>query len=321
MSNFVIDLDKYDRVGKHHFRNRRTGKLYTPRKRNGRIELCRVIVEQPQIIEAEVQLLLPPPRYREEEKNEAPERKIETRRTGRVRTLASPLIIIIVGTFLILSIGTTAVVHHVIQQQQAASTQNASQALQRISQLDPNQYENNSQFETWKDSTCSAASITEAMNSYGGKYVIGQILDTELSLGVITPSLGLVGDAGASINTVANHYGFDTQAMSSLDQAIDTANNGTPVIVDIVPGSAWPYGHFVVMVGGDGSNLKIADSWSTNYQTLERSRFLSWGLGSMRSIFPSRYSLLQGHPTLSVDQINNVLSANNSPASGGGQDI
>ncbi len=39
----------------------------------------------------------------------------------------------------------------------------------------------------------------------------------------------------------------------------------------------------------------------------------------MVAVFPSRYSLLQGHPTLTADQVNAVLSANHSPMAGQGQ--
>jgi hypothetical protein len=43
----------------------------------------------------------------------------------------------------------------------------ASAALVRISQLDPSQYANTSEYQTWAYSACSAAAMTEVLNAYG----------------------------------------------------------------------------------------------------------------------------------------------------------
>src|SRR6202040_2415629 len=150
----------------------------------------------------------------------------------------------------------------------------ATDRLQRIYQLDQGQYDAG-QYGAYSPSACSAASLTEIFNAWGGNYRIATILSTEISEGVISPSLGLVGNAATSITTVAKRFGFDTQSMSSLGQAIDAANSGAPVMVDILPGAAWPNGHFVVIKSGDSTNVTIADSWSTNFQTISRSRFLN----------------------------------------------
>jgi hypothetical protein len=196
------------------------------------------------------------------------------------------------------------------------SSGKATDRLQRISQLDQGQYDAG-QYTAYSPSACSAASLTEAFNAYGASYKINIILGAEISEGVISPSAGLTDLSG--ITKTANRFGFDTQAISGLDQAISTANNGTPVIVDILPGSAWPGGHFLVLKGGSDSEVQIIDSWSTNFQSVSKGRFIGWNLGSMWTILPSRYSLLQGRPTLSSDQVNAVLTASHSPMAGQGQ--
>ena len=81
---------------------------------------------------------------------------------------------------------------------------NASARLVRISQLDPAQYgpPSPAEFNTWAYSACSAASITEVLNAYGGHYRIHDILAVEAKRGDITPQGGLQSDGGVA-DTVA----------------------------------------------------------------------------------------------------------------------
>ena len=67
----------------------------------------------------------------------------------------------------------------------------ASRALVRLSQLDPGQYNSSSEFDTWAYSACSAAAMTEVINSYGHNYRVTDILKVESQIGEITPQLGL----------------------------------------------------------------------------------------------------------------------------------
>lgn len=189
--------------------------------------------------------------------------------------------------------------------------------LTRISQLDRDQY-NSGQFDAYSPSACSAASMAEALNSYGSNYKIGDILSAEISLGVITPSEGLTSTSG--IAQTLGRFGFEAHPISGLDQMIETANSGTPVIADLLPGAAWSGGHFLVIRGGDENNVILADSWSTNYTQVDRQRFLRWNLGQGWAVVPGEYTILRD-PTLSADQVNAILSANGSPAAGEGQDI
>src|ERR1700693_4340042 len=52
----------------------------------------------------------------------------------------------------------------------------SSLTVQRINQLDPAQYQNWQEYETWSLSTCSTASMTEVLNAYGGHYRLTDIL-------------------------------------------------------------------------------------------------------------------------------------------------
>src|SRR5690348_2401051 len=110
----------------------------------------------------------------------------------------------------------------------------ASQALVRLSQLDPAQYNSTADYNLWAYSACSTASMTEVINSYGHHYRIADVLKVEASLKEITPSLGLVEDIGVARTMVK--FGFNTSWGYNLsyDQVVATANRGQPVIV------GWP---------------------------------------------------------------------------------
>lgn len=56
---------------------------------------------------------------------------------------------------------------------------NASQQLTRISQLDPNEYASNAEYNTWAYSACSTASMTEVFDSYGYHYRITDVLSID----------------------------------------------------------------------------------------------------------------------------------------------
>lgn len=151
----------------------------------------------------------------------------------------------------------------------------ASKALKRISQLDPGQYNSGQDYNTWAYSTCSAAAMTEVINSYGHNYRIADILKVEAGLGEITPALGLMEPQGID-HTVAR-FGFNTWWLTkpSLDQVITVANHGHPVIVDFPP-SRWAGGHILVVVGGDSNYVYIADSSSLNMQAFTHTNFLKY---------------------------------------------
>lgn len=190
----------------------------------------------------------------------------------------------------------------------------ASAALSRISQLDCAQYASSSECSAWAYSACSAAAMTEVIDSYGFHYRITDILRQEVAAGAITPAQGLLDDQGIE-RTVAR-FGFTTDwgYHRSLDQIIQVANQGTPVIVAWPP-AKYPGGHLVVVVGGTATMVRIADSSRYDRTTIARAQFLDWWAGYSAIIHPGPYTMV-GKPSLSVAFMNEVLAAYHSPATG-----
>jgi hypothetical protein len=161
----------------------------------------------------------------------------------------------------------------------------ASQQLTRISQLDPNEYASNAEFNTWAYSACSTASMTEVFNSYGYHYRITDVLRIESQIGAITPDLGLVDPGG--IASTATKFGFKTQWGNdgSLDQIIAIANSGKPVIVGFPP-DRYEGGHLLVVIGGDSNNVLLADTSLWNRHEISRGQFSQWWGGFYAVVTP-----------------------------------
>lgn len=153
----------------------------------------------------------------------------------------------------------------------------ASQHLLRLGQLDPAQYQSTQEYNTWAYSACSAASMTEVINSYGHHYRITNILGVESSIHEITPEEGLLEESG--IQHTGAKFGFKTTwgHNLSLNQVIAAANSGTPVIVSFPP-ARFPGGHILVVRGGDSNYVYLADSSRLNWTRLTHARFMQlWG--------------------------------------------
>lgn len=162
---------------------------------------------------------------------------------------------------------------------------NASQQLVRVSQLDPAQYNSPEEYNTWAYSACSAASMTEVFNAYGHSYRVTDILRVEAQIGEITPSLGLLRPEG--IEHTAAQYGFKTTWGNAwtLDQVIETANHGNPVIVSFPP-DRYDGGHILVVTGGNSTSVFLADSSLWNRHALSRAQFLQWWEGFAAVVTP-----------------------------------
>lgn len=162
----------------------------------------------------------------------------------------------------------------------------ASRALIRLSQLDPNQYNTNAEFNQWAYSACSAAAMTEVINSYGHNYRVTDILKTESQIGEITPQLGLLEDVG--IQRTATRFNFQTAYGHnlSLDKIIDIANHGKPVIVSFPP-DRYAGGHLLVVVGGSSNYVYLADSSLYNRHSLSRAQFSQWWEGFSAILSPN----------------------------------
>jgi hypothetical protein len=176
------------------------------------------------------------------------------------------------------------------QQQQNSQPQQqffgASKALQRISQLDPAQYNSTQDYNTWAYSACSAAAMTEVFDAYGRHYRITDVLKVEAAINEITPALGLVEDVG--IQRTATLFGFNTNwgYSRSLDDVIAIANRGEPVIVSWPP-YKYDGGHLLVVIGGNKNSVFLADSSAYNHKALTRAQFLNWWGGFSALVTPS----------------------------------
>ena len=162
---------------------------------------------------------------------------------------------------------------------------NASKSLVRLSQLDPNQYASNQEFTTWAYSACSTAALTEVLDAYGHHYRVTDVLKVEAGIDEITPQLGLLDEAG--IQQTAAQFGFKTTwgHNRSLDQIINIANQGRPVIVSFPP-DRYAGGHLLVVTGGNNNIIKLADSSLWNRQSLSRAQFLQWWEGFYAIVTP-----------------------------------
>ena len=161
----------------------------------------------------------------------------------------------------------------------------ASQQLVRISQLDPAQYNSSAEYNTWAYSACSAASMTEVFNAYGHQYRVTDILNVEAQIGEITPAQGLLRPEG--IEHTAAQFGFKTTWGNawSLDQVIEAANRGNPVIVSFPP-DRYDGGHLLVVTGGNATTVYLADSSGWNCHSLSSAQFLQWWEGFAAVVTP-----------------------------------
>ncbi len=161
----------------------------------------------------------------------------------------------------------------------------ASQALVRLSQLDPNQYNSTQEYNLWAYSACSTAAMTEVFNSYGRHYKITDVLKVESNIGEITPQQGLLADVGVA--RTASQFGFKTTwgYKLTLDQIIAIANAGRPVIVSWPP-SRYAGGHLVVVTGGNSNDVYLADSSLFDRHVLSHQQFMTWWAGFYAIVTP-----------------------------------
>jgi hypothetical protein len=167
-----------------------------------------------------------------------------------------------------------------------AAVVNASKKLVRLYQLSSDQYNSTDEYNSWAYAACSAAAMTEVVNSYGHNYRITDILKVEAAIGEITPDLGLIEPVGID-KTVAK-FGFKTRWLgdtggTTLDEVIKVANSGNPVIVAWPP-ALWDGGHVLVVRGGDSDNVFLADSSRYNFTTLSRDVFMQRWLNTFAAV-------------------------------------
>lgn len=154
-----------------------------------------------------------------------------------------------------------------------------TQRVHPIIQADNVGYDSTEQHDAWWMSTCSAAAFTEIAHAWGIKDVrIGQVVDRLLAHNppYIAINGGLLSQDGWPWMAQAYHlkaqvawhaFTFD----SLIHQVVST---GIPILIGMKGGNPNdPWGHFVVVTGGDSTQAQIADSSLWKMQSLPRSFF------------------------------------------------
>ncbi len=151
----------------------------------------------------------------------------------------------------------------------------ASSRVKRISVHAADQFDTQYQLEDWGPSACSGITMTVVMNAYGHSVRVVDVIKKELDLGVWDHNLGLLREDGFRLT--ADTFGFNTDVSHtrSLEEVIDIANKGTPVIVGVFDYAHFPTGHFIVVSGGDNQYVNVADSSDFNFQHMTHDLFLS----------------------------------------------
>jgi len=171
-----------------------------------------------------------------------------------------------------------------------ASATTVAQRVHPIIQADTNAgYDSLQQHDIWWDSACSAATMTEILHAWGvQKVTIGQLIDVMYahSPPYITPWGGLM--TPDAWNYVMSNYRMHAAVHTNRSMGYDsivsvTQKQGIPIVLGIRGGSYYPAlsaGHFLVVVGGDATGLRIVDSslYRITYMTLDQFNYLWDGL-------------------------------------------
>jgi hypothetical protein len=164
--------------------------------------------------------------------------------------------------------------------------QTASMLVVRIDSAAMNQYYSDAQRQSWMYSSCSGIAMEMVMNSYGRHLIAADVLQVESDLGVWNVQLGLLREDGIALT--ATHFGFDTSSGHdrTLQEVIDTANKGAPVIVSVRDSYYYPNGHIFVIRGGDDQYVYIADSSLANFQRMTHPMFVGMWQGFSAVLTP-----------------------------------
>lgn len=162
----------------------------------------------------------------------------------------------------------------------------ASTRIVRVDSAARDQYYTDYQWRTWSYSSCSGIAMEEVMNAYGQHLIAADVLQEELNLGVWSVSLGLLKEQGIAMT--ASYYGFNTDASHArtLQDIINIANKGFPVIVSVRDSYYFPGGHIFVVRGGDSQYVYIVDSSLNNFQRMTYAMFLGMWQGFSAILTP-----------------------------------
>jgi hypothetical protein len=164
--------------------------------------------------------------------------------------------------------------------------QTASMLVVRVDSAATNQYYSEAQRQSWMYSSCSGIAMETVMNAYGRHLIAADVLQVESDLGVWNVQLGLLRENGIALT--AAHFGFDTSSghTRTLQEVIDTANKGAPVIVSVRDSYYYPNGHIFVIRGGDDQYVYIADSSLANFQRMTHPMFVGMWQGFSAVLTP-----------------------------------
>lgn len=230
----------------------------------------------------------------------------------RRRTLVSLGLLVLVGVALVVQGGiaggtlrilTSSVGLSVLSASQATSLQpiahsqpttatipvTATTASMRLTRLDStlrSQYNSDYEWQVWSYSSCSGMAMAMVMNAYGQHLNAGSVLEVEQQLGVWDVQLGLLREDGIALT--ASYFGFNASLSHALtlQNIVDLANRGQPVIVGIRDNYYFPNGHILVVRGGDEQNIYLADSSPHDFQRMPRSMFAGMWQGFSAVLTP-----------------------------------
>lgn len=166
--------------------------------------------------------------------------------------------------------------------------QTASMLVVRVDSAAADQYYTDYQRQVWSYSSCSGIAMEMVMNAYGRHLIAADVLQVESDLGVWNVQLGLLREDGIALT--ATHFGFDTSAghTRTLQDVINSANQGAPVIVSVRDSQYFPNGHIFVIRGGDDQYVYIADSSPANFQRMTRAMFVGMWQGFSAVLMPQK---------------------------------
>jgi hypothetical protein len=131
-----------------------------------------------------------------------------------------------------------------------------------ISQRDPSQYLNDTEFRTWSPSACSAASTAAALGAFGFSVKISDVIALMQAKGGISPRFGL--SDYTNFASVAQKYGVHAfldenhDLETHFNSILTQVRTNHPVIVNVQDSTYFPAGHFIVVYHvNDDSTVEV----------------------------------------------------------------
>lgn len=157
------------------------------------------------------------------------------------------------------------------QRLHGAERANLAGAIRGIDQTSVAEYESVEQARRWGGSSCSAAALAAVLRGRGVPVRIADVL--RAMGGSITPELGLVSRPG--LVAAARRFGLDARDdVTSFEALARATASGQPVLADVTS-RRFPEGHWLVVLGIDGDQVRVADSSGYDLRSIPRDEFLA----------------------------------------------